>query len=193
MLSRNLHLKNLKKTHRFIVSDLSLLCDYLLPPTLFHISVKLQIVLQVCSVSSERREHLKKRVLLELHQCWGAAPKQTFNHKCYHLVECIFWLGFPDHINSHMWPRIVCTTFSDCSSRPNKKKPKDKINSQPLISLIILDLFLHQMWNLTFVDDISTTGSKLDDIYSLLQFHYYSHLLIIIKSNNHHSFQISWL
>lgn len=56
---------------------------------------KLQIVLQLCSVSSERREHLKKRVLLELHHCWGAAPKQTFNHKCYHLVECIFWLRFP--------------------------------------------------------------------------------------------------
>lgn len=43
----------------------------------------------------KRTSWKKKRVLLELHQCWGAAPKQTFNHKCYHLVECIFWLPFP--------------------------------------------------------------------------------------------------
>lgn len=81
--------------------------------------------------------------------------------------------SLPLSINSHMWQRIVCTTFSDCSSWPNKKTTKDKINSQPLTSLIILDLFLHQIpnqWNLTF-EDISTTGSKPDDISSLLQFH----------------------
>lgn len=94
--------------------------------------------------------------------------------------------SLPLSINSHMWQRTVCTAFSDCSSWPNKKKTKDKINSQPLTSLIIPDLFLHQIpnqWNLTFVDDISTTGSKLDDIYSLLPFQnmniYHSYAIIL--------------
>lgn len=63
-----------------------------------------------------------------------------------------------------MRQRTACTSFSDCSSSTTKNKAKAKINSQPLTSLIIRGLFLHQIanqWHLTCVEDISTTRSKL--------------------------------
>lgn len=49
----------------------------LMPPTLFHISLKLQTLVQLCSVSAQKNRTSWKRLLLKLHQRWGEVPKQT--------------------------------------------------------------------------------------------------------------------
>lgn len=68
-------ISQISKKHHFIVWELCLLCDYLLPPTLLHISLKLQIVLQYCSVSSERREHLEKKGVVGVTSVLRSGPK----------------------------------------------------------------------------------------------------------------------
>lgn len=49
----------------------------LMPPTLFHISLKLQTLAQLCSVSAQKNRTSWKRLLLKLHQRRGEVPKQT--------------------------------------------------------------------------------------------------------------------
>lgn len=77
--------------------SLSLLHLYsygLMPPTLFHISLQLQTLVQLCSVSAQRTKHIGKCVV-GVTSALRRGPKTNINtvkHKCYHLVECIFWL-----------------------------------------------------------------------------------------------------
>lgn len=95
ILSRNLRLKNLQKPpfhcHRAKPPLWSSFASHFVS---YFLKTSNSSLALLC-VFWEKRTSWKKRVLLELHQCWGLAPKQTFNHKCYHLVEWIFWLPFP--------------------------------------------------------------------------------------------------